>query len=132
MHGRLTLRDVFIKASNNSALRPAARGSNGLVLQVPVFRYALERWEPGAYEARAPGEVKIDSMANVEIEKGAGGTQFGVVLSTEAPTSIREADLVRADERSECAGDAGFTCAAGVEEKAAYWAISGVGAAGVW
>ncbi len=52
-----------------------------------MFRYALERWESGVYEARAPGEVKIDSMANVEITKESGGTQLELFY----PRKLRQA-----------------------------------------
>ncbi len=37
--------------------------------QVPVFRYALERWEPGLYRVRAPAGVEISGLANAELEK---------------------------------------------------------------
>jgi hypothetical protein len=42
--------------------------------QVPVFRYALERWEPGQYVMRMPDAAKRDLVAvsvNVTVETGA-------------------------------------------------------------
>lgn len=41
--------------------------------QVPVFRYALERWEPGQYLMRTPDAAKVDLGAipvNVTVETG--------------------------------------------------------------
>ncbi|MEZ5384018.1 MAG: hypothetical protein R3F13_00745 [Prosthecobacter sp.] len=55
--------------------------------QVPVFRYALERWEPGLYRVHAPGEVVIDALANAEVEKAAGATQLELFF----PPRLRQA-----------------------------------------
>ncbi len=55
--------------------------------QVPVFRYALERWEPGTYLLRAPAEVKTDPLANVEVEMAAGVTQ----IELHYPPKLRQA-----------------------------------------
>ena len=45
--------------------------------QVPVFRYALERWEPGVYRARVPEGAKLELGAvpiNVEGQAASGVT----------------------------------------------------------
>ena len=55
--------------------------------QVPVFRYALERWEPGLYQVRAPEEVAVDALANVEVEKATGVTQLELYF----PPRLRQA-----------------------------------------
>lgn len=55
--------------------------------QVPVFRYALERWEPGSYRVRAPALVEIDPLANVEVESAAGVTQIELYF----PPKLRQA-----------------------------------------
>jgi hypothetical protein len=42
--------------------------------QVPVFRYALERWEPAAYLLRAPEGTRLPNIAepvNLRVEQGA-------------------------------------------------------------
>lgn len=54
--------------------------------QVPVFRYALERWEPGLYRVRAPGGVEISELANAELEKTAA-TQLELYF----PPRLRQA-----------------------------------------
>ena len=36
--------------------------------QVPVFRYALERWEPGRYLVKAPAVVSVDTLTNAEVQ----------------------------------------------------------------
>lgn len=43
--------------------------STVLACQVPVFRYALERWEPGAYVMNAPSAIKTDPLTNVKIQQ---------------------------------------------------------------
>jgi hypothetical protein len=58
-----------------------------MACQVPVFRYALERWEPGAYRVRAPETLKVDPHANVEIEKTAAVTQLELYY----PPKLRQA-----------------------------------------
>lgn len=55
--------------------------------QVPVFRYALERWEPGLYQVRAPEEVTVDALANVEVEKAEGVAQLELYF----PSRLRQA-----------------------------------------
>lgn len=40
--------------------------------QVPVFRYALERWEPGRYLIKTPTVLKTADLANVEVQVTAG------------------------------------------------------------
>ena len=55
--------------------------------QVPVFRYALERWEPGMYQVRAPEEVTVDALANAVVERVAGGTQLELYY----PPKLRQA-----------------------------------------
>ena len=55
--------------------------------QVPVFRYALERWEPGLYQVRAPEELTVNALGNVEVEKVAGTTQLELYF----PPKLRQA-----------------------------------------
>lgn len=50
--------------------------ASGWACQVPVFRYALERWEPGMYRVRAPGEVVIDWQANLKVEPSSDAGQL--------------------------------------------------------
>ena len=61
--------------------------ATAMACQVPVFRYALERWEPGLYQVRAPEEVTLDALANVEVEKAASGTQLELYF----PPKLRQA-----------------------------------------
>lgn len=73
-----------------------------LACQVPVFRYALERWEPGTYLVRARQEAKTDPLANVEIEK-TSGTQLELFypprLRQAAETPIWSAPMNEANVR---------------------------------
>jgi hypothetical protein len=55
--------------------------------QVPVFRYALERWESGTYVIRAPTEMKVDPLANAEILQAAGATELELYY----PSHLRQA-----------------------------------------
>lgn len=58
--------------------------------QVPVFRYALERWEPGSYQLRVPDGAQIllpVEPVNVEIEKSADVTQLELLF----PPKLRQA-----------------------------------------
>lgn len=58
--------------------------------QVPVFRYALERWEPGSYVVRAPAGAKIELPAepvNVTVETPANITQLELYY----PPKLRQA-----------------------------------------
>ncbi len=64
-----------------------ALSAAAMACQVPVFRYALERWEPGAYRVRAPETLKVDPHANVEIEKTAAVTQLELYY----PPKLRQA-----------------------------------------
>lgn len=54
--------------------------------QVPVFRYALERWEPGAYLVKAPTTLVTDPLANLVVEK-ANVTQIELYY----PPKLRQA-----------------------------------------
>lgn len=54
--------------------------------QVPVFRYALERWEPGAYLLKAPKNLVTDPLANLVVEK-ANVTQIELYY----PPKLRQA-----------------------------------------
>ena len=42
--------------------------ATALGCQVPVFRYALERWEPGRYLVKAPAVVSVDTLTNAEVQ----------------------------------------------------------------
>jgi hypothetical protein len=55
--------------------------------QVPVFRYALERWQPGLYQATAPEGMKADPQANLEVKKAAGASQIELFY----PPTLRQA-----------------------------------------
>lgn len=66
---------------------PLLAAATAWACQVPVFRYALERWELGMYRVRAPETVKVDPHANVEVEKAAGVTQIELYY----PPKLRQA-----------------------------------------
>ena len=55
--------------------------------QVPVFRYALERWEPGRYRVRVPAKVEVDPLANAAVESAAEVTQIELYF----PPKLRQA-----------------------------------------
>jgi hypothetical protein len=64
--------------------------STAWACQVPVFRYALERWEPGSYVLRAPEGANIELPAepvNLDIEKAAGVKQLELFY----PPKLRQA-----------------------------------------
>ena len=58
-----------------------------MACQVPVFRYALERWEPGSYLIRAPQAIKVDPHANVVFEQTEGPSQIELYY----PPKLRQA-----------------------------------------
>lgn len=66
---------------------PMAVAVTAWACQVPVFRYALERWEPGTYVIRAPTEVKFDPLANAEILQAADATELELYY----PSYLRQA-----------------------------------------
>jgi hypothetical protein len=55
--------------------------------QVPVFRYALERWQPGLYRVSLPEGLKADPHANLEVKQAAAGSQIELYF----PSTLRQA-----------------------------------------
>ena len=55
--------------------------------QVPVFRYALERWQPGLYQVSTAEGMKADPPANLELKKAADSSQMELFY----PSTLRQA-----------------------------------------
>lgn len=66
---------------------PMLLAATAWACQVPVFRYALERWEPGTYVLRAPAEMRVNPLANAEIKHAAGSSE----LELHYPSQLRQA-----------------------------------------
>ncbi len=78
---------ISTKLRTTLLVLPLLAAATAWACQVPVFRYALERWEPGSYRVRSPEAMKVDPHANVEIEKAAGVTQLELYY----PPKLRQA-----------------------------------------
>ena len=63
---------ILPKLRTTLLVLPLLAAATAWACQVPVFRYALERWEPGSYRVRAPEAMKADPHAAGEVEKVAG------------------------------------------------------------